>query len=120
MALIAQNFEASREGITHIREGAGVAGQIVGLAVLEIEALGQTGSMSGPAFISFLEVAKEWEGLMRAQIDRLNEFADGSEKVVNNQEAAEQSRSEIKATLRPVETPRAAEGGYLQTPAKES
>ncbi|MFE5301621.1 hypothetical protein [Streptomyces sp. NPDC056632] len=85
MAVIAQNYDASLDGIKHIREGAGVTRQIVELAVNEVVALGQTGSMSGPAYVSFLEVATEWERLMRAEIDRLNEFADKSEYVVKKQ-----------------------------------
>lgn len=106
MPQIAQNLEATREGLQFMREGVATCTEAVDSSYRQLLDLGASGGMSGPAYTQFSFVYEEWLQGMRAEIQRLNDFAVLGEGIVNQQEAAEQGRTQAQAELRPVETPR--------------
>ncbi|MFE5301620.1 hypothetical protein [Streptomyces sp. NPDC056632] len=93
MTTVSQNFAATRAGIEAMRacvaESTGIRESVT--KIIHDMMYGE-GSLTGPAYAAFEEVWTIWDGLMKAEIQRLNDFASTAEKIVREQEQGEMDR----------------------------
>lgn len=89
MTDIAQDFEATRKSIALMRDAAQISSETALRAVDEISHLQWTGS----ARRTFEQVAAGWYSAMIREINSLTSFLDTSERVVNEQQQAEEARA---------------------------